>query len=52
LIPNITKDLGISQEAVIEKSIDFFSEKVVVVQPTGIQGKVYNIMRNAKIMYR
>ena len=44
-IPKIAKDLGINQEAAIEKSIDFFSDKVVVVQPTGLQGKVYNVMR-------
>ena len=44
LIPNIAEDLEITQEAAIEKSIDFFSDKIVVVQPTGIQGKVYHIM--------
>lgn len=48
LIPNIAKDLGISQEAGIETSVEFFSDKVVVVQPTGLQGKVYNIMRTVQ----
>ena len=47
-IPNVAKDLGISQQAAIETSIDFFSDKTVVVQPTGIQGKFYNIMRAAQ----
>lgn len=44
-IPKIAEDFGISREAAIEKSVNFFSDKVIVVQPTGIQGKVYNSMR-------
>lgn len=47
-IPNIAKDLGINQETAIEKSIDFFSGKSVVVQPIGIQGKFYNIMQTVQ----
>lgn len=45
-IPSIAKDFGIDQTTAIEKSVDFFSDKVVVIQPKGIQGKVYNTMRN------
>ena len=48
LLPNIAKDLAISEEAAIQTATDFFSDKKVVVQPVGIQGKVYNIMRSAQ----
>lgn len=44
-IPKVAQDLGISQQAAMETSIDFFSDKAVVVQPQGIQGKIYNVMR-------
>lgn len=44
-IPNLAKDLEISQQAAIQKSIDFFSDKKIVVQPNGLQGRVYNAMR-------
>jgi hypothetical protein len=47
-IPSVATDLGISQEAAIKTSIDFFSDKKVVVQPTGLQGKLYNMIRYAQ----
>jgi hypothetical protein len=47
-IPSVAQDLGISQQAAIKTSMDFFSDKKVVVQPTGLQGKLYNIMRYAQ----
>ena len=47
-IPNISKELGISQEAGIKTSVDFFSDKQLVVQPGGLQGKVYNTMRTVQ----
>lgn len=46
LIPGIAQDLAISQEAALEKTFDFFSNSVVHVQPTGIQGKVYSTMKS------
>lgn len=48
LIPKIAKNLNVNQETAIEKSVDFFSDKEVVVQPTGIRGKVYNLMRTVQ----
>ena len=48
LLPNIAKDLAIPEEAALQRAADFFSDKKVVVQPVGIQGKVYNIMRSAQ----
>jgi hypothetical protein len=48
LLPNIAKDLAIPEEAALQTAADFFSDKKVVVQPVGIQGKVYNIMRSAQ----
>jgi hypothetical protein len=47
-IPNVAQDLGISQKAAIETSVDFFADKMVVVQPTGLQGKFYNMVRYAQ----
>lgn len=44
-IPDLAKELNVSPESAFEKSIDFFGDKRVVVQPTGLQGKVYNFMR-------
>lgn len=40
-VPKLDKTLEISPEAVNEKSIEFFSNKAMVVQPKGIQGIVY-----------
>ena len=48
LIPKMSEDLGITQSVAIEQSVDFFSNNTILVQPTGIQGKVYNIMRTAQ----
>lgn len=48
LIPNIAEDFGITQQAALEKSVEFFSNKQVTVQPTGIQGKFYKIMQTAQ----
>lgn len=48
LVSNIAEDFGITQQAAVEKSIDFFSNKKVTVQPTGIQGKIYNLMNSAQ----
>ena len=48
LIPNIAEDFGITQQAALEKSVDFFSNNQITVQPTGIQGKFYKIMQTAQ----
>jgi hypothetical protein len=48
LVPNIAEDFGITQQAALEKSIDFFSNTQVTVQPTGIQGKFYKIMKSTQ----
>ena len=45
-ILDLGKELDISTKSAVEKSVDFFADKRVVVQPTGFQGKVYNTMRN------
>lgn len=45
-IPNVAEDFGISQQAALEKSVDFFSNTQVTVDPIGIQGRVYRIMKN------
>ena len=45
-LPDLAKELDVSPQSAFEKSIDFFGDKRVVVQPTGLQGKVYNIMRH------
>ena len=47
-IPNIAEDFGITQQAALEKSVDFFSNTQVTVQPTGIQGKFYKMMQGAQ----
>ena len=47
-LPNIAKDLAVSEEVAIQTAADFFTDKKVVVQPIGIQGKVYNMMRSAQ----
>ncbi len=48
LVPNIAEDFGITQQAALEKSVNFFSNTQVTVQPTGIQGKFYSIMRSTQ----
>lgn len=45
-IPDLAKELNVSPQSAFEKSVDFFGDKRVVVQPTGFQGKVYNAMRS------
>ena len=35
-IPSVAQDLGISQQAAIKTSMDFFSDKKIFVQPTGL----------------
>ena len=47
-IPNIAQDFGITQQAAIEKSVNFFSDKEVIVQPIGIQGIVYKTMQSVQ----
>ena len=44
-IPDLARELDVDPQSAFEKSIDFFRDKRVVVQPTGLQGKVYNVMR-------
>ena len=48
LIPTIAEDLGITQQAAVEKYVDFFSDKIVVVQPTGLQGKFYKLLNSVQ----
>lgn len=48
LLPNISKDLMISEEDTIQTLANFFSDKKIVVQPVGIQGKVYHFMRSVQ----
>ena len=45
-IPDLAKELDVSPQSAFEKSVDFFGDKRVVVQPAGLQGKVYNLMRS------
>lgn len=45
-IPELAKELDVSPQSAIDKSLDFFTNKRVVVQPTGVQGTVYNFMRH------
>lgn len=48
IVPNIANDLGIPQQAARKKYINFFSNKQVTIQPTGLQGKVYRILNSAQ----
>ena len=48
LVPNIAEDFGITQQAASEKCVDFFSGTEVTVQPTGIQGKIYKMMKSTQ----
>ena len=48
LLPNIAQDFGITEQAAFEKSANFFSNIQVTVQPVGIQGKIYKIMKSAQ----
>lgn len=44
IIPGIAQDLEISKQLAAEKSLDFFSNVDIRVQPVGIQGKVYHLL--------
>ena len=43
-IPNVAESFGITPEAAMKKSTDFFSNTEILVQPTGIQGRIYKMM--------
>lgn len=45
VIPYIAQDLGITNAEAVKTTIDYFSDKTILVQPVGIQGKVYNLIR-------
>lgn len=45
LIPGIASDLQITQEEALKKSYEFFSNAVVRVEPRGIQGHFYKMMK-------
>lgn len=47
-VPSISEDLGITQETALEKYVDFFSNTHVTVQPTGVQGRLYKIMKSVQ----
>jgi hypothetical protein len=48
LVPKIAEDFGISEKAACDKCIDFFSTTDVTVQPVGLQGKCYSLMKSAQ----
>jgi hypothetical protein len=48
VVPNIAKDLAIPEEDAFQTAVDFFSDKKMVVQPVGIQGKIFRLMQNAQ----
>ena len=45
-IPSLSQDMGVSQATAIDKSLDFFSNKQIIVQPVGLQGTVYKTMQS------
>lgn len=45
-IPELAKEFDIDPASALEISKELFADKRVLVQPKGLQGKVYNIMRN------
>lgn len=45
-VPNVAKDLGINEAEASNAIQSFFYDKNLVVQPVGIQAKVYHVMRN------
>lgn len=45
LIPDVAKEMGVNEEVALEKVGNFFSNSVVRVEPTGIQGRVYKTMK-------
>lgn len=44
-IPDLAKELKVTLQSPFEKSINFFDNKNVVVQPSGFQATIYNLMR-------
>ena len=44
-IPELANDLGVSHQAAVDTTVDFFSNHDVMVEPIGIQGRVYNAMK-------
>lgn len=48
LVPHVADDLGVSTSDALEVIQGFFQDKDIVVQPVGIQGRVYNIMRGVQ----
>ena len=45
---NIAENCGITQQSALEKSVDFFSNTQVTVQPIEIQEKFYKIIQSAR----
>ena len=48
LTPSIAEEFGISKQAAVEKSVQFFLNNEITVRPTGIQGTVYKMMNSAQ----
>lgn len=48
LVPHVANDLGVTPSDALEVIEGFFHDKDIVVQPVGIQGSVYNIMRGVQ----
>ena len=47
-IPNLAQDMQVSQATALSKSVDFFADNKLVVQPVGIQGKVYRTLQSVQ----
>jgi len=45
---SISEELAVTKETALEKYVDFFSTTHVTVQPTGVQGKLYNLMKSVQ----
>ena len=45
-IPSLAQDMEVSQATATQKSLDFFSDKQVCVQPVGVQGAVYTTIQS------
>lgn len=43
-LPNLARELGVNQSMALEKTQDFLGKNQIIVQPTGIQGRIYNTM--------
>lgn len=48
VIPKVAEDLQISKEVARDKYVDFFSNAEVVVQPIGVQGRVYQLVQSTQ----